>query len=143
MAVKFYAVRNGRVPGIYETWPECETQVKGYPGAVYKSFKSRDEAEAFLEGASLGEGGTSDGASLKASSISAAPLTADEINDEVEDKIAALKEDELIAFVDGSYDAANVTSGFGAVIIGASGVIRELYASEIIACMMFFVDVFP
>ena len=129
MAVKFYAVRNGRVPGIYETWPECETQVKGYPGAVYKSFKSRDEAEAFLEGASLGEGGTSDGASLKASSISAAPLTADEINDEVEDKIAALKEDELIAFVDGSYDAANVTSGFGAVMIDAAGVIGELSGS--------------
>ena len=43
--------------------------------------------------------------------------------------LAALKEDELIAFVDGSYDAANVTSGFGAVMIDASGVIGELSGS--------------
>jgi viroplasmin and RNaseH domain-containing protein len=25
---KFYAVASGRVPGIYETWEECEMQVK-------------------------------------------------------------------------------------------------------------------
>jgi hypothetical protein len=28
----FYAVKSGREPGIYGTWSECETQVKGFTG---------------------------------------------------------------------------------------------------------------
>jgi hypothetical protein len=28
---KFYAVRVGRKPGIYQSWPDCEAQVKGVP----------------------------------------------------------------------------------------------------------------
>ena len=35
MAKKFYAVRNGRVPGVYMTWADCEKQVKGFGGAIY------------------------------------------------------------------------------------------------------------
>lgn len=34
-------------PGIYNTWEECKAVVDGYPGAQYKSFKTREEAEAF------------------------------------------------------------------------------------------------
>lgn len=45
---KFYAVKNGRKPGIYLSWPECEAQVKGFSGAQYKSFKTKKEAEAFI-----------------------------------------------------------------------------------------------
>ena len=45
---KFYAVRNGRQTGIFESWAECAAQVRGYEGAVYKSFATRTEAEAFL-----------------------------------------------------------------------------------------------
>ena len=29
-----YAVRIGRKPGIYSTWPECEAETKGFPGSV-------------------------------------------------------------------------------------------------------------
>ncbi|MBQ8225915.1 MAG: ribonuclease H family protein [Bacteroidaceae bacterium] len=42
---KYYVVWHGVEPGIYETWRECERQVKGFDGAVYKSFESRAEAE--------------------------------------------------------------------------------------------------
>ncbi len=49
--MKFYAVRHGRKPGIYPTWPACEAQVKGFPLASYKSFSTREDAEAFLTGA--------------------------------------------------------------------------------------------
>lgn len=45
---KYYAVRKGRAPGIYQSWEACAAQVTGYPGAVYKSFESRDQAERFL-----------------------------------------------------------------------------------------------
>lgn len=48
MANKFYAVKVGRKPGIYKTWSDCESQVKGFSGALYKSFSSQAEAEAFI-----------------------------------------------------------------------------------------------
>jgi ribonuclease HI len=45
---KFYAVVKGCTPGIYTTWDEAKTQVDGYPGAVYKSFKTEEEADKFM-----------------------------------------------------------------------------------------------
>lgn len=45
---KYYAVAKGRAPGIYETWAECEAQVKGFPGASFKGFPDRNGAESFL-----------------------------------------------------------------------------------------------
>lgn len=47
---KIYAVKQGRVPGIYLTWDACEKQVKGYKGAEYKSFKDVKEAEKYVFG---------------------------------------------------------------------------------------------
>jgi viroplasmin and RNaseH domain-containing protein len=58
---KWYGVRRGRQPGIYETWSEAEKQVGptflleswpaadplqvvGFPGALHASFKTYDEA---------------------------------------------------------------------------------------------------
>ena len=45
---KFYAVKEGRKPGIYHTWDECKEQVNGYSGAVYKSFTTEEEAKVFI-----------------------------------------------------------------------------------------------
>ncbi|MEG1563741.1 MAG: ribonuclease H family protein [Bacteroides sp.] len=42
---KFYVVWDGVMPGIYTSWTDCLLQTKGYEGAKYKSFDSRDEAE--------------------------------------------------------------------------------------------------
>ena len=49
MAGKFYAVKKGKVPGIYTSWAACKSMVHGFPGAVYKGFATRAEAEQFLE----------------------------------------------------------------------------------------------
>ena len=46
---KFYAVKKGKKTGIFSTWDECKEQVTGFKGAIYKSFKTLSEAEAFLE----------------------------------------------------------------------------------------------
>ncbi len=51
MAVKYYAVAVGKKTGIYTKWDECKAMVHGFPGAVYKSFKTPEEAEAFLKSA--------------------------------------------------------------------------------------------
>ena len=48
--MKFYAVRIGRSPGMYTTWDSCAAQVQGYPGSVYQSFKTQEEARSFLNG---------------------------------------------------------------------------------------------
>lgn len=45
---KFYSVFKGREPGIYTTWPEAKRQIEGYPGAIYKGFYTRPEAEDWM-----------------------------------------------------------------------------------------------
>jgi ribonuclease HI len=42
---KYYVVWQGNQPGIYNSWTECQLQIKGYPDAKYKSFPSLEEAE--------------------------------------------------------------------------------------------------
>ena len=42
---KYYVVWEGNNPGIYNSWTECQLQIKGYPNAKYKSFKNKEEAE--------------------------------------------------------------------------------------------------
>lgn len=46
---KFYAVAVGRTNGIFTDWASTEKLVKGYAGAKYKSFPTRQEAEAWLD----------------------------------------------------------------------------------------------
>ena len=48
-AKKTYAVRKGRQPGIYYSWPEAEKQVNGFPGAEYKSFSRESDALSYLK----------------------------------------------------------------------------------------------
>lgn len=47
---KFYAVKNGRIPGIYSSWDEAREQVEGFTGASFKSFKTKEQAIAFING---------------------------------------------------------------------------------------------
>lgn len=47
---KYYAVKTGLTPGIYESWSECEANVKGYPKAEYKGFATLDEAKEYMGG---------------------------------------------------------------------------------------------
>ena len=42
---KYYVVWEGAQPGIYSSWNECQLQIKGYPGARYRSYTSKADAE--------------------------------------------------------------------------------------------------
>ena len=86
--VKFYAVRTGRNPGVYTSWDACRREVDGFKGAEYKSFKSRGEAEAYVEKGLRGERAEGD------------------VNDTTLMK----------AFIDGSYDNARKIYSYGSVI---------------------------
>ena len=48
-AKKYYAIASGRNPGIYDNWSAAQAQVTGYPGAKFKGFPSREEAEAWMK----------------------------------------------------------------------------------------------
>ncbi len=44
---KYYVVKRGKQPGVYYNWPDCQKQVQGFAGAVFKGFVTRQEAEAW------------------------------------------------------------------------------------------------
>ena len=48
MSGKYYAVKNGRRTGIFDTWDECKEQVSGYKNAEYKSFKNMSDAKIYM-----------------------------------------------------------------------------------------------
>ena len=50
MRRKFYVVWAGYSPGIYDSWEECEAQIKGFPGAKYRAFESQDAATRAYRG---------------------------------------------------------------------------------------------
>lgn len=54
----FYAVAAGKTPGIYNTWPECESQVKGFKYAKYRKFNTINEAKEFCQMNGKGGGNT-------------------------------------------------------------------------------------
>lgn len=93
MSKFYYAVRKGKTLGIYQTWKDCEEQVRGYSGAEYKKFPTYKEAENFIG------------------------------NEEVEVKVeeSNLKDNEVIAYVDGSFDISNFTYSYGVVFITKKG----------------------
>lgn len=33
---RYYAVRSGRIPGVYTTWQECQSMITGFAGAQCK-----------------------------------------------------------------------------------------------------------
>lgn len=42
---KYYVVWEGHKKGIFESWEECQIQIKDFPKPQYKSFESKKEAE--------------------------------------------------------------------------------------------------
>lgn len=45
----FYAVSNGRNVGIFLNWNDCSNSIKGYKNALYKKFKTKEEADEFIQ----------------------------------------------------------------------------------------------
>ena len=46
--MSFYAVARGRIPGVFSSWAECQTQVSGFQGAKFKKFTTAHEAQKFV-----------------------------------------------------------------------------------------------
>lgn len=95
MASKYYAVKKGKVPGIYLSWNDCKAMVDGYPGAVYKSFKTIEEAEKFITGEKIISGMKASGKNTSESGETCSTY----------------------AFVDGSFNKATHTYGYGGFLV--------------------------
>ena len=48
MKKNFYAVKRGKVTGIFKSWAECKASVDGFSGAQYKGFVTLAEAEEYM-----------------------------------------------------------------------------------------------
>ena len=47
---KYYVVWKGLKPGVFESWKECEAQIRGVEGAIYKSFPDKIAAQNAFSG---------------------------------------------------------------------------------------------
>ncbi|MBO5409157.1 MAG: ribonuclease H family protein [Clostridia bacterium] len=99
---KFYAVKIGKTPGIYESWAECEPLIKGFPGAEYKSFSAKAEAECYLTGTT----------SETTETQGLPPVGT------------------LYAYVDGSYNIESGFYGYGVVLIFPDGRTEEQFGGD-------------
>lgn len=71
---KFYAVKNGRVPGIYTDWPSAQDQITGWQRPKHRCFMTRAEAQRFLD---EDERPASDSPVIEVDSVSVTYHTAD------------------------------------------------------------------
>ncbi|WP_026211193.1 viroplasmin family protein [Lewinella cohaerens] len=46
---KYYVIWKGHMPGIYDDWAKAQAQIKGFQGALFKSFPSINDAEKALK----------------------------------------------------------------------------------------------
>ncbi|KAI4258000.1 MAG: hypothetical protein LQ352_001390 [Teloschistes flavicans] len=59
-ATKFYAVKNGRVPGIYTEWLLAQDQITGWQKPKHRSFSTRIEAQRWLDDGGIRSGDSPD-----------------------------------------------------------------------------------
>lgn len=108
---KFYAVKQGRKPGMFLTWDDCKKQVMGYPGAIYKSFGTREEAEAYLgvTGAQTDQKNGTVDATERTAGITRSVSSGNNKSENTENAVEI--------YVDGSYHAATKEFSYGMVVL--------------------------
>lgn len=115
MAQKFYAVREGRNPGIYLSWADCSTQVSGFSGAVYKSFPTREQAEQFLNQKKKAPENTLASEENKKEWNPAENREEPPLRQDAERYFT--NEETAVAYVDGSFEKSLKKYAYGCVII--------------------------
>ena len=93
------------------TWNDCKAQTDGFSGAEYKSFMTRDQAVAYVEGEA-----------------------AVEIETKTQNGIPVTDEKNAVAYVDGSYNVSTKRFGYGIVLFtdafNADGTPQEIRMSK-------------
>lgn len=92
----YYAVAVGRKTGIYTNWNDCLEQVDKFSNAVYKKFKTKEEANNFLK-------------NYKTTNTQNTKYN--------------YKDNNIFIFVDGSFNDKTQIAGYGYVIVHNNKVI--------------------
>jgi ribonuclease HI len=107
-----YAVVRGRKPGVYDRWggeDGAEAQIKGFPGAVFRGFASRYEADQYFRAG----GKTAAGGSSKAPGKGSAQASAKTSHE------ADLAAGKTVIFTDGASTGNPGPGGYGVVMLHA------------------------
>ncbi len=122
--VKIYAVKKGRNTGLFTTWEECKAQTEGFPGAIFKSFPTVQEAQDWLFGKDemislFDEDFVLKNVPLKKKKKNPAPAL-------------SLSSPDFIIYTDGScLRNPDGPGGYAAVILDAAGhPVREIHGGE-------------
>lgn len=91
---KFYGVKKGREIGVFTSWDECKARVDGFSKAAFKSFDNYKDAYFFVYG-----------------------RYPEDIEGEYEEALEKnLANDEIVAYIDGSYDDSIKRFGYAGLI---------------------------
>ena len=85
-----YAVKEGRVPGIYDTYEEMYKNVIGFPCALFKTFANKEDADLYME----------------------EEITTRTLSDKISADISHLP----VSYVDGSFNEETNTYGYGGIL---------------------------
>lgn len=113
---KYYVVKAGAKVGIFNNWPECQSSVKGYQGAVFKGFPTLAEAEEWL-------------------SDKDAVTAGREISQQINNTAESINRIDFEVYTDGSYFKGKYSYGYafikdGQVIYESYGVGDDLEAAK-------------
>ena len=123
---KFYAVKKGVKPGIYESWEECKKNIEGISNALYKGFTRLEEANSYLEEDRQ-----------KVITIKDNSKENDNREKLVSEKIAEyLDEGRVVAFTDGGFDSDSKIAGYGVYILQPND-LKAVEISEVVLTKKF------
>ena len=116
-AKKVYAVRKGHKVGVFDTWEECKAAVDGFSGAEYKGFPTRAEAESYCFGEAV------NGAKKGQAEVVTAYEQAGNDEPKPFKHSETMAQDQLIAYVDGSYEHSLLKYAFGCIFLMPDGTV--------------------
>lgn len=114
---KVYAVKKGKKTGLFYSWSECSDATNGYPGAEFKGFGTEAEARAYLEGEPAG---------LERPGKQKKTDEQKKAEEEAGTHTEQIPENQVTAYVDGSFDEAIGRYSFGCILLIPGGkIIKE------------------
>jgi ribonuclease HI len=138
---KFYGVKIGKIKGVYSTWDECKDQVHGYVGATYKSFKTKEEAENYINSSKIISNTSYDIFSNISSNISSETVSSETVSSGIIKKTSCHNPDNDVfltnytyIFCDGSakvHSNSEDSSGFGVCLLNKEPKNSIIYGTKI------------
>jgi ribonuclease HI len=110
--MSFYAVHRGRKTGVFYTWAQCQEQVSGCKGAVFKKFSTEQDAQSFVDQGRKAVITSKTSTSTSATSTSSTSKKRKR-KEKFDEKKLVPPEGSLPVYADGSCDLSGPAAGAG------------------------------